>query len=164
MYLGAHMSKKKGAVAVASRRARRRPDFDFQRPGDSVGARYETLLEAVEIVTAGLPVGAVRRFHETSGLTLERIKRVAGISEGTFARRKGSGRLSPAESERLLRVGRVFERAAELYDGDRVGAVQWLETQIPALGNRRPLELAMTEPGAREVEDLITRIEHGVVS
>ena len=138
--------------------------LERDRPGDSVGARYDSLLEAAEIVQNGLPVSAVFRLQETSGLTLERIKQVARISEGSFARRKHSGRLSQEESERLLRVGRIFERAAALFDGDQVGARQWLETPIPSLGGQRPLDLSQTEPGAREVEDLIGRIEHGVVS
>jgi putative toxin-antitoxin system antitoxin component (TIGR02293 family) len=138
--------------------------FDYGRPGDSVGIRYDTMLDAVKMVQKGLPVAAVRRLQKISGLTTERIKQVARISEGSFARRKETGRLSQAESERLLRVSRLFERATALYEGDRSGARQWLETSIPSLGNQRPLDLAQTEFGAREVEDLVGRIEHGIVS
>lgn len=138
--------------------------FDFTRPGASVGMPYESLLDAVKIVQAGLPVASVGRLQRTSGLTLERIKQAARISEGSFARRKESGRLSPEESERLLRIGRVFERAAALCDGDVDEAREWIETPIASLGNRRPLDLAQTEPGGREVEDLIGRIEYGIVS
>jgi len=142
----------------------RTPPFDYAQPGDSIGVRYDSLLHAVDIVKSGLPIAAVSRLAETSGLTLERIKQVARISEGSFSRRKQTGRLSQDESERLFRVGHVFERAVALHDGDRDGARHWLESPIPSLGNQRPLELAQTEPGAREVEDLIGRIEHGVVS
>jgi putative toxin-antitoxin system antitoxin component (TIGR02293 family) len=134
------------------------------RSGGSIGIQYGSLLEAVGIIDAGLPFGAVERFRKATGLTLERIKQLTRLSEGSFARRKQSGRLSSDESERLLRVSRVFERAAELYDGDVAGAREWLETPIPALGNQKPLDLARSEPGAREVEDLIGRIGHGVVS
>jgi hypothetical protein len=62
-------------------------------PGESVGARYDTALEAARIVGAGLPFGAVGRLQKASGLTLERIKEIARISEGSFARRKHSGKL-----------------------------------------------------------------------
>jgi putative toxin-antitoxin system antitoxin component (TIGR02293 family) len=135
-----------------------------QHAGDSLGARYETQLEAAEIVESGLPFAAIARFQRASGLTFDRIKQVARISEGTFARRKRAGRLSSDESERLLRVSRLFELAVALYDGDQPAARQWLDTPIPALNNQRPLDLARTEPGARSVEDLIGRIGHGVVS
>ncbi|HEX4054342.1 MAG TPA: antitoxin Xre/MbcA/ParS toxin-binding domain-containing protein [Tepidisphaeraceae bacterium] len=138
--------------------------MDYRQPGDSIGAKYSTDLEAVKLIESGLPFSAILRFHRVSGLTLERIKNLAGFSEGSFARRKQSGRLSSQESERMLRIGRIFERATSLYRGDQIGALQWLATPIPALGDQPPLDLARTEPGAREVEDLIGRIEHGVVS
>ena len=109
-------------------------------------------------------MSALFRLQRASGLTLERLKQAVRISEGSFARRKKSGRFSPEESERLLRIARIFERATALYDGDQDGAREWLQTPIPSLANQRPLDLAQTEPGAREVEDLIGRIEYGVVS
>lgn len=135
-----------------------------KQPGASVGAPYQTLLQAVKLLELGLPFSAIARLQAASGLTLDRIKQVVRISEGSFARRKHTGRLSQDESERLLRIGRIFEQATALHDGDPSSARQWLETPIPALANHRPLDLAQTEPGAREVEDLIGRIEYGVVS
>jgi len=155
--------KATGAARAATATAQVRT-FDHDRPGASLGAPFDSALQAADIVIAGLPARAVMRLHQTSGLTIQRIKQLAGISEGTFARRKRSGKLSPAESERLLRLALTFERAASLYDGDTAGARQWLETPLPSLGDRRPLDLARTEPGAREVEDLIGRIAHGIVS
>jgi len=131
--------------------------------GESVGVRYRSHLEAARIVNHGMPFRAVGRFQKASGLTLEEIKQAARISEGSFSRRRQSGRLSQEESERLLRVSSLFEKAEELF-GDRDEARQWLQTPIPALGDQRPLDLAQTEPGAREVEDLIGRIGHGVIS
>jgi putative toxin-antitoxin system antitoxin component (TIGR02293 family) len=68
------------------------------------------------------------------------------------------------ESDRLLRAGRVFGRALELFDGDTNAARNWLSKPQPALGGGVPLELAETEVGAREVEAAIGRIEHGVYS
>jgi putative toxin-antitoxin system antitoxin component (TIGR02293 family) len=121
-------------------------------------------LQAAELIQAGLPFSAIAKLQRASGLTLERIKHVTRMSEGSFNRRKKTGRLTEEESERLIRLSRIFECALQLHDGDAEEARQWLMTSIPALGNQRPLELAQTEPGAREVEDLIGRIEHGVVS
>jgi putative toxin-antitoxin system antitoxin component (TIGR02293 family) len=138
--------------------------IDVKQSGDCLGVKYQTLLEADKLVKSGLAVGAIKRFQAASGWTLAGIKKFARISEGTFSRRIKSGRLSQQESERLLRLSHVFERAAALHGGDQISARQWLQTPIPALGNQRPLDLTQTEPGARAVEDLIGRIEHGIVS
>jgi putative toxin-antitoxin system antitoxin component (TIGR02293 family) len=51
-----------------------------------------------------------------------------------------------------------------LFEGDRDAAVEWLTTPQTALGDRVPLDLARTEIGAREVERLVGRLDHGVFS
>ncbi len=122
---------------------------EYKKTGYILGLIAADNLAAVEAVLQGLPFQSIEQFRKTSGITLDRIKEVAGISDGSYSRRRQTGRLSQEESERLLRVGRVFERATELYDGDRDAARRWLESVIPELGNQRPLDLARTEPGAR---------------
>lgn len=95
---------------------------------------------------------------------MSRLASIIGIPERTLARRKASGKLTPEESERLLRISAVFEDAVNLFEGDVSAAVNWLTTPRKALGDRPPLSYARTEPGAREVENLIGRLEHGIFS
>jgi hypothetical protein len=40
----------------------------------------------------------------------------------------------------------------------------WLSRPLPALADHRPIDLARTDVGTREIELLIGRLEHGVVS
>jgi putative toxin-antitoxin system antitoxin component (TIGR02293 family) len=47
---------------------------------------------------------------------------------------------------------------------DREQAREWLRSPQVGLDNRVPFVLMETEAGAREVEDLLLRIEHGVLS
>jgi putative toxin-antitoxin system antitoxin component (TIGR02293 family) len=91
-------------------------------------------------------------------------RRSFGIPERTLARRKTAGKLAPDESERLLRIANLFEKCVELFEGDVTAAVNWLTSPKKALNQERPLMYARTEFGAREVEDLIGRLEHGVFS
>jgi hypothetical protein len=57
------------------------------------------------------------------------------IPERTLARRKVAGRLGREESERLLRLSRIFKKAVELFNGDVTEAVSWVAT--PKEGARR---------------------------
>jgi len=59
-------------------------------------------------------------------------------------------------------MANIFEKAVDLFEGDAKAAIAWLQRRQRALGNKPPFELARTELGAREVEDLIGRLEHGV--
>ncbi len=120
-----------------------------------------TLLKSVE---AGLSFRAFERFQENAGLSQTQASNLVQIAGRTLTRRREEGRLRPDESDRLLRAGRVFGRALDLFEGDPEGARRWLSRPQPALGGAIPLELAQSDVGAREVELAIGRIEHGIVA
>jgi putative toxin-antitoxin system antitoxin component (TIGR02293 family) len=58
----------------------------------------------------------------------------------------------------------VFARAVELFEGDRDAATAWMSSPLPALGGRTANDAVKTEIGARAIENLVGRIEHGVYS
>ena len=105
---------------------------------------------------------SLQQFQRSSGLSAAVIADLVRIPPRTLARRKSAGRLSPDESERLLRVSTLFAKAVALFEGDTGAARQWLASPKKALGGEVPLDFARTEVGAREVEALIGRLEHGV--
>ena len=119
--------------------------------------------ELIDAVKSGLPAGTFVALARTLGISEGRLAGVVGLSPSTLARRKRGGDLSPAESEHVLRIARLLERAAAVF-GDLADASAWLAHPNVSLGGRTPLDFADTELGAREVEDLLGRIEHGVYS
>lgn len=131
-------------------------------PGFSLGLRAANTGDLIRQLEKGLPFRALGSLEAASGLPPAEIAAVIGIPERTLARRKAAGRLSPDESERLLRVASLFEKAVQLFEGDVAGAVRWLTSPKRALGERTPLVYSRSEVGAREVEALIGRMEHGV--
>ena len=132
--------------------------------GRSIGISVADLHDLISRVEAGFPFGAIGKFQKASGLALGTIAGLVLIPERTLARRRAVGKLSPDESERLLRIATIFEKAVDLFEGDVVAARRWLSTPKKALGGETPLNFARTEIGAREVEALIGRLEHGVFS
>ena len=109
-------------------------------------------------LTAANPTELIQQLERA----LSRLAATIGIPERTLARRRVSRRLTPDESERLLRISAIFEDAVDLFEGDVAAAVNWLNTPRKLLGDRSPLAYARTETGAREVENLIGRLEHGI--
>lgn len=57
----------------------------------------------------------------------------------------------------------LFEKAEVVFENADL-ARQWLNRPQFGLGGEIPLDFAKTENGAREVENLLGRIEHGVFS
>jgi putative toxin-antitoxin system antitoxin component (TIGR02293 family) len=118
----------------------------------------------VERVEEGLSFGALERLRQNMGLSMDEMAGLVQIRPRTLDRRKKEGWLHPEESDRVLRASRVFGRAIALFEGNGEGALRWLSMPQRALGGAVPLEMARTEIGAREVEGLIGRLEHGVFS
>ncbi len=117
----------------------------------------------VRRVEEGLPVLDVVQFGRQAGFTNEEMARLIQIPARTYARRvTDKARLKVHEGERAARLMRVFEKARRLL-GSEQNTREWFDLELPALGGRTPLEFAQTEPGAREVEAIIERIEDGVV-
>lgn len=131
-------------------------------PGAILGFRTADLNQVSILVAKGLTYSALERFQTHSGLSLETIGHVVQIPARTRARRKVEGKLSPHESERLYRLAVVYDKALQLFEGDAEAARNWLNAPSPALSNRSPLQMTETEIGARSVENVIGRLEHGV--
>ncbi len=122
------------------------------RPGDLIDA-----------VKAGLSTDVFRTLVGALSISEASLASVTGISGTTLTRRKRSGYLSPAESEHVLRIATLLDRARQVFENAE-GAAEWLKTPNLSLGDKTPLEYADTEVGAREVENLLGRIDYGVYS
>ena len=118
----------------------------------------------VEVLQVGLPFGELQDLQTRLAVVSERLAPMLGISKATFHRRKGDSRkLSPAVSDRVVRYARLLGFALKVF-GNLGDAKQWLNAPQFGLGGAVPLEYAKTEIGAREVENLLGRIEYGVYS
>lgn len=127
-----------------------------------VGAQAHNLVAEIR---QGLSVQVidkmVKELHVSQGALLKAID----ISTATLTRRRQSGqRLNVHESDRVYRVASAYRSAVQLFEGDRENARQWMRIPSKALGGNTPLEHLDTEAGADEVQDLIGRIEHGIVT
>ena len=115
-------------------------------------------------VEEGLPVLDVVAFGRQAGFTTDELARLIHIPPRTYARRVATkARLKVPEGERAVRLMRLYERAKEVL-GNHEHARAWLNRPLHVLGGRTPLDFAQTEPGAREVENVLGRFEDGIFS
>jgi len=118
--------------------------------------------DLAQLVRKGLPATSVTALAEKLDLGHTALSRKLGIPVRTLTRRLSQrSRLTAAESDRTVRLARVFAGAAEMI-GDEEKAAEWLQTPNRALGGERPLDQLDTDVGARTVEDILGRIAYGV--
>ncbi len=126
-----------------------------------LGRAIVSIEDLEEIVAEGLPKAAlritVRRVYAAPREANQCLYRI--VPEATYKRR--TGKLRAAESERTERLARVIA-AAEAVWNDQNDAREWLTTPHPELGGRAPIECALTELGARQVESVLDRLQYGL--
>jgi len=127
---------------------------------DALGRRVGTVRELRQAVDDGLPVEALE----------SAVRYVAGDERGaaelkyrivpktTLHRRE---RLTPEESQRLERLARITALAERVWE-DRALAHEFLVSAQPQLDGERPVDLARSDLGAREVEELLVRLEYAL--
>ncbi len=117
----------------------------------------------IERIRAGLSFRAVSNLQHALNVPMDTMAFVLGMSRATLHRRKREGKIDGNASERLVRYERLLEKAGDVF-GDATDARRWLTHPQPGLGGAVPIEFAATEIGAREVENLLGRLEYGVYS
>lgn len=129
-----------------------------------LGRAVTTPDELAQLIREGLPAIAIVTLAGKLNLANAAVSRKLGIPQRTLTRRLSQrSRLTSAESDRAVRLARVYASAVEMI-GDHGKAVEWLQTPNRALGGERPLDQLDTDIGARAVEDVLGRIAYGVYS
>jgi len=127
-----------------------------------IGIKASDRLELSDEIQAGFPFNSFVILTRSLGVTNKELAELVQINTRTLNRRKKEGKLKADESDRLLRFARIYTYALGLFEGDKVAAQNWLSSGNQALKGDSPLEVSKTEEGARELENLIVRLEHGV--
>jgi putative toxin-antitoxin system antitoxin component (TIGR02293 family) len=113
-------------------------------------------------VREGLPYGSFESVRKALRVGARELAAVLGVAPRTLARRKLDRHLSAIESDRLYRIAHVAMVAEEVLGSpDRARA--WLRRSNRALGGELPIGLLDTEIGARRVEDVLLRLDAGVL-
>ena len=125
--------------------------------------RIASLDDLRKTVKEGLPYASFEALSARLGLDRDEAANALHLPHRTIARRKKQRKLQADESDRVLRLARISAQAAETF-GSETKAAEWLRRPNRALGNLIPLELLDTDIGVHQIEEILGRIEHGLIS
>lgn len=127
--------------------------------GRAAVGRVKTLADLDAAVHAGLPREALDHVLEYAAPPEQRTRlRNRVVPRASYQRSRRLSAAHSAATERLARITALTRWVWE--DDEKVRAFLW--RAHPELGGRRPIEVALTEIGAREVEEVLARGAHGI--
>ena len=114
-------------------------------------------------VAHGLPKDALKASVDRVHLASEDRKRLLYriVPEATYKRRRGM--LTADESGRAERLARIFATADYVWNSEDDARV-FLSAPHPMLQGRTPLDVSLTELGARRVEELLWKLYYGIAA
>lgn len=155
-------AKKVAAKKIAAVRGGASSGQVFQ--GTALSFMSNSAEEIIRHTREGVPARSVAEISNLLEMPRTSFYEAVHISRSTNeARIMKNQRLPPDDSDRIVRVARVLERAIGVFEGSQ-SARQWLKRQIRSLGGVAPISLLDTQTGYELVMDTLGRIEHGVVA
>jgi len=127
-----------------------------------LGRRVKSMRELDDVVREGMPKPALDFFIDALGksqygeFAIQLRNKI--VPRATYNR---VDRFNLHVSETTERMARLYAMALSVFD-DPAAAIRFLANAHPELENRAPFEVALTEIGGREVEEVIERGLHGL--
>src|SRR6266403_5770479 len=104
----------------------------------TVRAKAKHPTEIIHRIQKGLPFSDLKALQDSIDMPFEQLAAKLSMSRSTLQRRKANGRLSPDESDKVMRFARLLEHATDVF-GDIDKARAWLKHPQYGLGGAVPL-------------------------
>ncbi len=115
----------------------------------------------ISIIKRGIRRSLFSKMARQIGLPQKNLAQTLKLNERTLRNRSAHQRLTEIESEKSLRVARVYSKAMKVFGSDE-RARSWIVSPIKSLGNQRPIHFLETDVGTQEVLNVLNAIEWGV--
>ncbi len=135
--------------------------FSPQYLGSGTPVLKGSVLSKIELIHSGISKSQLEVLLEQTGLNLTQVASLMHLNERTLRNYTSQDRLSPEATERALELAELFQMGIEIF-GSSSAFLQYLQSPIQALGNRKPWDFLDTSLGIQHLTDELGRIQHGV--
>jgi len=141
-------------------RERRGPATLYRRMGAKLGLdSLQSDRDLARVVQQRLPVSSVAALR-AHGLSEAEIYQLIVPRRTLVHRKTRKEALTQDESDKAVRIARIASMAEEIF-GDNAKAGRWLRKAKVRFEQRSPLDMLMTEAGARLVEEMLLQLDYG---
>ena len=115
----------------------------------------------INCIREGIPRKSLDELMAYTGLTIEEITAILHVSDRTLRRYTPLQRMNETQTERLIEIAKLYSRGEEVL-GDLVAFKEWMNSNVMALGNKKPKTFLDTSLGINLLMDELGRIEQGI--
>ncbi|MEO8151410.1 MAG: antitoxin Xre/MbcA/ParS toxin-binding domain-containing protein [Bacteroidia bacterium] len=117
----------------------------------------------IDVIRKGLPMGILNKLAMLMSFKPKDVAPIINVSERTLQRYVPSKLLDKETSLKTIQLASLYENGVQLF-GSVERFNEWMNAEILALGQKKPIEFIDTSVGINEVQKILVRIQHGVYS
>ncbi len=119
--------------------------------------------DLIALTRAGIKRATLPSLAAYLGITMEQLSGLLHSSYRNIQRKKDNDLLDTLKTEKVLELASFAQRGIEVI-GSKEYFAEWLQSPLPALNNKKPLDFLDTSFGIQMLNKLLGRLEHGVYS
>ena len=127
----------------------------------STFSKVNTATDFISVIRSGVPKKALDNLLYNTGITVPEISRIIRTSDRTLRRYTASQKLNPEQSERVIELAKLYSRGEEVFNNMDTFK-DWMNSNVIALGNKKPKEFLDTSIGIDLLMNELGKIEHGI--
>jgi putative toxin-antitoxin system antitoxin component (TIGR02293 family) len=129
----------------------------------SLSELYTDDRQIIRVVKNGITKSDFTKIRNSTGLSAMYFATVTHVAARTIEKKKASDKLSSGTSERAILIGKLYHNGEKVF-GDRQKFLHWMENPNFNLDGKSPKEMIDTLTGIELVNEILIRIQHGMVA
>lgn len=125
--------------------------------------RTGTTQSLISLSRHGVSSAQLNLLRQKTGLDLQTFSDILHVSPRTLQKKAGYDNMGLSVSEKALQLARLYAMGEDVFGSSQQFA-NWLHSNVPSLGNVKPVSLLDTSFGFELIQDELGRIAHGILT
>lgn len=119
--------------------------------------------DLIALTRAGIKKATLKSLAAYMNIDMERLSSLLHSSYRNIQRKHDDDLLDTLKTEKVLELAAFAQRGIEVI-GSKEYFAEWLQSPLPALNNKKPIDFLDTSFGIQMLLKILGRLEHGVYS
>ncbi|MGJ7032197.1 type II RES/Xre toxin-antitoxin system antitoxin [Niabella hirudinis] len=120
-------------------------------------------LDLIALTRTGIKKATLKSLAMYMGISMEQLSSLLHSSHRNIQRKQDNELLDTLKTEKVLELAAFVQRGIEVI-GTAAYFAEWLQSPLPALDNKKPIDFLDTTFGIQILYKILGRLEYGVYS